>query len=70
MTEPQLFNFRRLVTSRDHKVMAIVFLFLGGFLSRALLQKIGSAGTLGIGTGLRFAVTLWWLLVPATKPKP
>ncbi|KAG8216597.1 hypothetical protein J3R82DRAFT_6783 [Butyriboletus roseoflavus] len=69
MTEPQLFNFRRLVISRDHKVMAIVFLFLGGFISRALLDKIGSAATLGIGTALRFVITLWWLFVPANKPK-
>lgn len=69
MTEPQLFNFRRLVKSRDHKVMAILFLFVGGFVSRAILDRIGSAGTLGVGTGLRFIVTLWWLLVPAKKAK-
>ncbi|KAH0834978.1 hypothetical protein J3R83DRAFT_10693 [Lanmaoa asiatica] len=69
MTEPQLFNIRRLVASRDHKVMAILFLFLGGFISRGLLQKIGSAGTLGIGTGLRFVITLWWYFIPAKKAK-
>jgi uncharacterized membrane protein YoaK (UPF0700 family) len=69
MTDPQLFNFRRLVASRDHKVMAIFFLFLGGFTSRAILDKIGSAGTLGIGAGLRFVITLWWVLIPAKKAK-
>ncbi|KAI9457927.1 hypothetical protein HD554DRAFT_1758350 [Boletus coccyginus] len=69
MTEPRLFNLRRLVVSRDHKVMAIAFLFLGGFVGRAILDKIGSAGTLGVGTGLRFVTTLWWLLVPAKKAK-
>jgi len=70
MTEPQLFHWRRLVVSRDHKVLAIVFLFLGGFISRALIDKIGSAGTLGIGTGLRFVITLWWLMIPAKQTKP
>ena len=69
MTEPQLFQFRRLVKARDHKVMAILFLFLGGFTSRALVDKIGSAGTLGIGTGLRFLIAIWWLLIPAKKAK-
>jgi len=67
MTEPQLFHFRRLVIARDHKVMAIVFLFLGGFISRAILDKIGSAGTLGIGTALRFIISLWWFFIPAKK---
>lgn len=69
MTEPRLFDVRRLVVARDHKVMAILFLFLGGFISRAILDKIGSAGALGVGTGLRFVITLWWLLVPAKKAK-
>ncbi|KAG6331350.1 hypothetical protein ID866_7741 [Astraeus odoratus] len=67
MTEPQLFHFRRLVIARDHKVMAILFLFLGGFTGRAILDQIGSAGTLGVGTGLRFVISLWWLFVPAKK---
>ncbi|KAF8553222.1 hypothetical protein OG21DRAFT_1477427 [Imleria badia] len=67
MTEPQLFNFRHLVKSRDHKVMAILFLFLGGFISRVILDRIGSAATLGVGTGLRFVIALWWLFVPAKK---
>jgi len=69
LTEPQLFNLRRLVVSRDHKALAIIFLFMGGFIGRALVDKIGSAGTLGVGTGLRFVITLWWLLVPAKKTK-
>ncbi|KAI6012086.1 hypothetical protein BKA83DRAFT_4370004 [Pisolithus microcarpus] len=67
MTEPQLFHFRRLVKSRDHKVMAILFLFVGGFTGRAILDKIGSAGTLGVGAGIRFLVTLSWLFVPVKK---
>ncbi|KAI6112147.1 hypothetical protein EDD16DRAFT_1604822 [Pisolithus croceorrhizus] len=67
MTEPQLFHFRRLVRSRDHKVMAILFLFIGGFTGRAILDKIGSAGTLGVGAGVRFLITLSWLFVPVKK---
>ncbi|EGO03244.1 hypothetical protein SERLA73DRAFT_23921, partial [Serpula lacrymans var. lacrymans S7.3] len=56
MVEPSLFHIRRLVKSRDHKAVAIVFLFLGGFIGRALLDQIGSAGTLAIGTGIRFII--------------
>lgn len=69
MTDPQLFDIRRLVISRDHKIMAIGSLFVGGFLGRALLDAIGSAGTLGVGTGLRFIVSIWWLFVPAKTAK-
>jgi hypothetical protein len=64
MTEPKLFEFRRLVASRDHKIVAIVALFVGGFTGRALLDKIGSAGTLGVGTALRLLIALWWFLIP------
>ncbi|KAI6017121.1 hypothetical protein EDC04DRAFT_3093457 [Pisolithus marmoratus] len=67
ITEPQLFHFRRLVMSRDHKVMAIVFLFIGAFTGRAILNKFGSAGTLGVGAGIRFLITLSWLFVPGKK---
>lgn len=64
MADPKLFQFRRSVISRDHKFIAIFALFLGGFVSRAILQSIGSAGTLGVGTGLRVIIALWWLFVP------
>ncbi|CAL1709375.1 unnamed protein product [Somion occarium] len=67
MTDPNLFNFRSIVISRDHKIIAIVTLFLGGFVGRALIDSLGSAGTLGVGTGLRLLVALWWLFVPG-KP--
>lgn len=69
MAEPRLFELRRLVISRDHKVMAIGSLFLGGFLGRALLDAMGSASTLGIGAGLRFVISIWWLFVPAKGGK-
>ncbi|KAI6142726.1 hypothetical protein BKA82DRAFT_4190120 [Pisolithus tinctorius] len=67
VTEPQLFHFRRLVKARDHKVIAILFLFIGGFTGRVVLDKIGSAGALGVGAGIRFFVTLSWLFVPVKK---
>jgi len=64
MSDPKLFQFRLGVISRDHKLIAIVALFAGGFLGRALIDAIGSAGTLGVGTGLRVIIALWWLFVP------
>jgi len=67
MADPKLFNFRHWVISRDHKVIAIGALFLGGFVSRAILQAIGSPAALGIGTGLRVAIALSWLFVPGKK---
>ncbi|KAG1733383.1 uncharacterized protein EDB91DRAFT_1348837 [Suillus paluster] len=69
MADPNLFHIRRLVISRDHKVMAILCLFLGGFVGRALIDSIGSAGTLGIGTGIRLIISVWWLFVPEKKAK-
>ncbi|OAX43146.1 hypothetical protein K503DRAFT_821196 [Rhizopogon vinicolor AM-OR11-026] len=69
MADPKLFDIRRMVISRDHKIMAIGSLFLGGFAGRALLDKIGSAGTLGIGTGIRLIISAWWLFVPEKKAK-
>jgi len=67
MTEPQLFHFYRLVISRDHKIIAIVALFLGALSGRSLLDKFGSVGALGVGTGVRLIITLWWFFVPAIK---
>lgn len=68
MTDPHLFR-RRYSPSRDHKIMAIATLFLGGFVGRCLIDRLGSAGTLGVGTGLRFLVALSWYWVPGKKPK-
>lgn len=63
MSDPRLFNLRRKVASRDHKILAAVTLFVGGFCSRALLGQIGSAGTLGIGVGLRIFIAISWIFV-------
>ncbi|KAG1845589.1 hypothetical protein C8R48DRAFT_617092 [Suillus tomentosus] len=64
MADPKLFDIRRMVISRDHKIMAIGSLFFGGFIGRLLIDSIGSAATLGIGTGIRLIVSVWWLFVP------
>ena len=55
---------RRRVTSRDHKIIGVTALFVGGFSSRAILQAIGSPGALGIGTGLRALIAVSWFFVP------
>ena len=67
MADPKLFVWNRRVISRDHKIIGIVALFIGGFASRAIVDKIGSAGTLGVGTGIRLLIAVWWLFVPG-KP--
>ena len=67
MADPKLFA-RGFVKTRDHKVIGVVALFLGGFIGRALLDQIGSKGAFGVGTGIRFLTALSWLAVPA-KPR-
>lgn len=63
--DPHLFGFTRTIASRDLKVLAIFALFLGAFLGRAIVAVIGSAGALGVATGIRFLVAFSWLFVPA-----
>ncbi|KAI0700171.1 hypothetical protein BC835DRAFT_1328751 [Cytidiella melzeri] len=69
MADPKLFKLNSLIRSRDHKVIGVFTLFVGGFASRAILQAIGSAGTLGIGCGIRVLVAVWWLFVPGKPSK-
>ncbi|KAI4524743.1 hypothetical protein K525DRAFT_262261 [Schizophyllum commune Loenen D] len=64
MADPGLFRFRERVKTRDHRLIGAGSLFLGGFVSRALLAKIGAAGTLGVGTGIRILIMGAWLFVP------
>ncbi|KAI0305332.1 hypothetical protein B0F90DRAFT_1815561 [Multifurca ochricompacta] len=66
MADPKLFVTHRLI-SRDHKIIAIASLFVGGFCSRAILQAIGSPASLGIGTGLRVVIALSWFFVPGKR---
>ncbi|TFK97982.1 hypothetical protein BDV98DRAFT_513005 [Pterulicium gracile] len=72
MCEPELFKLRHLVKSRDLKVAAAMSLFLGGFAGRAILDRIGAAGALGVGVGFRVLIAISWLFVPpvsASKSK-
>jgi hypothetical protein len=55
--------------SRDHKIMAIGSLFLGGFVGRCMVDQIGSVCTLGIATGLRVLIALSWVFVPSATSK-
>ncbi|KAF9457815.1 hypothetical protein BDZ94DRAFT_1272156 [Collybia nuda] len=69
MSDPRLFKLREKVASRDHKVLAAVSLFLGGFIGRALLGKVGAASTLGIAVGFRVLIAISWIFVGG-KPAP
>ncbi|GHJ85439.1 hypothetical protein NliqN6_1841 [Naganishia liquefaciens] len=69
VNDPFLFALRR-VDTRDHKAMSILAVFLGAFISKALVDKIGSAGTLGIAAGLRFIGAWAWLAVPSKVRPP
>ena len=68
MADPKLFRAKWVLT-RDHKFIAVLALFLGGFIGRALIDKIGSAGTFGVGTGIRVLIAISWLFVPAKRAK-
>lgn len=69
MADPKLLNFRQRVITRDHKLIAIVALFLGGFVGRAIIDAAGAAATLGVGTGMRVVIAIWWLFVPGKAAK-
>lgn len=70
MADPKLFQFKKLIISRDHKVLAVFALFIGGLVSRAILQEISAAGTLGVGCGMRVIIAVMWLFVPAKALTP
>jgi len=69
MADPDLFKLRKRILSRDHKIIAIFALFFGGFVGRSILAQIGSAGALGVGTGMRLLVAISWLFVKSKPPK-
>ena len=64
VAQKDLFTFRRRVSSRDHRILSIALLFFGGFSGRAIIQTAGAPTALGMGTGIRLIITLWWLFVP------
>lgn len=68
VNDPLLFA-RRAVKSRDHKASAVAMLFIGGLVSRALLDTIGSSATLGIAAGLRVLGSIGWFWVPTKQVK-
>ncbi|KZT10414.1 uncharacterized protein LAESUDRAFT_694050 [Laetiporus sulphureus 93-53] len=70
MADPKLFQLNHWVISRDHKIIGIIFLFVGGFVGRALIDAIGSASALGIGCGIRIIIAIWWLFIPAKVSAP
>jgi hypothetical protein len=69
MADPNLFQFRRMVISRDHKILAIAALFVGAFVGRAILQATNGAVTLGIAAALRAAIAISWIFVPAKESR-
>lgn len=69
MADSKLLSLKR-ATSRDHKILAISALFLGAFVSRAILAEIGSAGALGVATAIRVLLAFGWLFVPSKNVEP
>ncbi|KAJ7512464.1 hypothetical protein B0H11DRAFT_2346746 [Mycena galericulata] len=63
MTDPHLFRCRR-ITSRDHKLFALIALFGGALSARLLLGRIGTPATLVFGAGIRLMVAVGWVFVP------
>jgi len=69
MADPDLFRRRKVIT-RDHKLIYAGSLFVGGFVSRAILDRVGAAGALGVGAGIRFLIAFSWLFVAGKKVAP
>ncbi|GAA5939249.1 YoaK family protein [Sporobolomyces koalae] len=54
----------KLVKSRDHRLIAVFSVFLGGMCSAGIVFASSSAVAFGVTTGLRLISVLSWLLVP------
>jgi hypothetical protein len=67
INDPSLLMLWKRNQSRDRKLIAVVFLFIGGLFSRSILDKIGASTTLAIGAGLRVLVAASWLVVEEKK---
>ncbi|WVQ82800.1 hypothetical protein IAT38_004932 [Cryptococcus sp. DSM 104549] len=50
--------------SRDIRIAGGFAVFLGAFVSRAILDKAGSAGSLGVLAGFRMVQVVWWYFLP------
>ncbi|BGP51179.1 hypothetical protein JCM10450v2_007108 [Rhodotorula kratochvilovae] len=68
LNDPLLFA-RRLVKTRDHRLLAVLVTFLGGMCSAGIVFASNSAVAFGVCTGLRLLSVLSWLFVPLEKPE-
>jgi hypothetical protein len=67
LSEPTLFFLRGWHKARDHKILGMFGVFLGGFVGRALADTIPPGATLGIATGLRIIIAITWLVVGRSR---
>lgn len=68
--DPLLFSLKP-VKSRDIRVMGVLALFFGGFVSRAITNACGSAaGALGVLAALRVVQLVWWIMIPNPPAGP
>lgn len=70
MGDRDLHKVTRRAPTRDAKILSCVALVLGAFVARALLEYISDAGVLALGVGLRAAIAVGWVFVPAALPVP
>ncbi|WVQ72214.1 hypothetical protein IAR50_001761 [Cryptococcus sp. DSM 104548] len=66
--DPFLFSFKY-TPSRDIRILGGLALFLGSFISRAILQASSSAGVVGVLAGLRMVQVVWWFFIPDKEVK-
>ncbi|BGP19558.1 hypothetical protein JCM10213_000158 [Rhodosporidiobolus nylandii] len=68
VNDPKLFALK-MVKSRDHRLAAVFFVFLGGMCSAGIVFASSSAVAFGVCTGLRIISMFSWMLVPMEKAK-
>jgi len=62
--DPALFA-RRLVKTRDHRILGVVAAFTGGMCSAGIVFASSSAVAFGVAAGLRLIAALAWLVIPS-----
>lgn len=67
MSDPDMLRLNRRSLARDSRLLAVLFLLIGGIVGRALMNTIGDSSTLAIGAGIRVLIAIFWLFVPAVK---
>ncbi|KAH6891868.1 hypothetical protein BKA70DRAFT_1119373 [Coprinopsis sp. MPI-PUGE-AT-0042] len=63
-TDPTLFNITRSVPSRDHKWLAVIFLFMGAVTGQLMLGQLGLTSTLLFAAGFRVLISISFLFTP------